>query len=253
MMPRILILVLSIALLLPPATLDAQDNTPDCAPEAIQARVQALFRAYDEGFDQATTTGSAISELELLQTELDAIEAECAEARRNEAIDIITALREGGVVIYVRHAQADPGQVDTSLESCATQRNLTEQGRNDASTIGEVWPSVVSEGSTERLISTEYCRTMDTARLAFGEPEIINRQELGDLLLDFFSTPLDAGENLIIVGHIGLLGQVTDLILGEGDAILFQPLGADGYEVLGRVPVSEWAYLGEIAAEMAEE
>ena len=49
-------------------------------------------------------------------------------------------LRGGGQVIVLRHAQTDPGVGDPPgfrLEACATQRNLSAQGREDARRLGE--------------------------------------------------------------------------------------------------------------------
>src|SRR5262245_7198816 len=46
-----------------------------------------------------------------------------------QGADLLDALRAGGHVIYVRHADTDHSQNDrrmTSAEDCATQRNLTD-------------------------------------------------------------------------------------------------------------------------------
>src|SRR5262245_29980582 len=55
---------------------------------------------------------------------------------------LLTALRDGGHVIYFRHAATDRSQQDSdphNLANCATQRNLTDDGRADARTIGEAF------------------------------------------------------------------------------------------------------------------
>lgn len=84
---------------------------------------------------------------------------------------VATLLREGGVVIALRHALA-PGTFDPPqflLGDCSTQRNLSADGRAQARRIGQ-WlaqrqlaPAVVR--------SSPWCRCMDTATLAFGRAE----------------------------------------------------------------------------------
>src|SRR5215472_18785036 len=52
---------------------------------------------------------------------------------------LVSALREGGLMLDFRHTSTDFGQNDdqmTGYEDCAKQRNLTEQGREEARQIG---------------------------------------------------------------------------------------------------------------------
>src|SRR5947207_2532890 len=53
---------------------------------------------------------------------------------------LVRMLRAGGFVLYVRHAATDFSKNDaamTSYEDCASQRNLTEEGRAAARRVGE--------------------------------------------------------------------------------------------------------------------
>ena len=53
--------------------------------------------------------------------------------------DLFNQLREGGKLIFIRHAYA-PGSGDPdnfNLNDCSTQRNLSDQGRKQAKLIGE--------------------------------------------------------------------------------------------------------------------
>src|SRR5688572_16752586 len=83
--------------------------------------------------------------------------------------DIVERLREGGYVLYMRHASTDFSQDDarmTGYEDCASQRNLTEEGREEARRIGtHVKRLGIPIGE---VLASPYCRTMETARLAFG-------------------------------------------------------------------------------------
>ena len=75
-------------------------------------------------------------------------------------------LRAGRLVALLRHpaarggAGAPPG---FRLDDCATQRNLSARGRADAARIGA---RLRSEGiAVERILSSPWCRCMDTATL----------------------------------------------------------------------------------------
>lgn len=79
--------------------------------------------------------------------------------------------REGGVVL-VRHASTEPGVGDPPqfrLGQCSTQRNLSDEGRQAAQAMGQWFrrhalvPAVV--------LSSQWCRCQETARLAFGAHE----------------------------------------------------------------------------------
>ena len=78
------------------------------------------------------------------------------------------ALRDGGTVALFRHARA-PGTGDPPqfrLEDCSTQRNLSAEGRRQAQAIGEQFRA--RQIPVEQVLSSRWCRALDTARLAFG-------------------------------------------------------------------------------------
>lgn len=83
------------------------------------------------------------------------------------AQDAIRALREGGSVAVFRHTTA-PGTFDPPgfrLDDCRTQRNLSEQGRDEARRRGAWFRSLGLVPAAVR--SSPWCRCLDTARLAF--------------------------------------------------------------------------------------
>lgn len=97
-----------------------------------------------------------------------------------------TALRSGRSVALMRHTDAPgPGGDPPGfrLDDCATQRNLSAKGRADAARIGA---RLKSEGiAIERIVSSPWCRCMDTARLlelgpVEAEPTFGNVVVLGD-------------------------------------------------------------------------
>jgi hypothetical protein len=94
-----------------------------------------------------------------------------ARAAPSEAAE--QALRRGlaaGGVLMFRHALA-PGTFDPpefKLGDCATQRNLNDEGRRQARQIG-AWFAARQLRPT-RVRSSPWCRCLETARLAFGDP-----------------------------------------------------------------------------------
>jgi phosphohistidine phosphatase SixA len=84
------------------------------------------------------------------------------------AADAWTELAKPGAIVLFRHATA-PGVGDPpgfKPDDCATQRNLDERGRAEARKLGEQFRARnIQVGA---VLSSQWCRTRDTARLAFG-------------------------------------------------------------------------------------
>jgi phosphohistidine phosphatase SixA len=85
------------------------------------------------------------------------------------AADGWTELARPGAIVLFRHATA-PGVGDPPgfrPDDCATQRNLSEQGRAESRRLGEEFRRRgVAVGA---VLASQWCRTRETARLAFGE------------------------------------------------------------------------------------
>jgi len=125
------------------------------------------------------------------------------------AADPYEALRMPGAIALMRHAEA-PGVGDPpgfNLESCATQRNLDDNGRAQARRIGEALKA--REIVFERVLSSPWCRCLETARLVTGrEPEI--EQSLGS----FFGRREQAAEQLAqLQAVIGKLAPEAGVLL----------------------------------------
>jgi phosphohistidine phosphatase SixA len=83
-------------------------------------------------------------------------------------------LKGGGKVVLIRHALTTPGVGDPPgmrISDCGTQRNLSDEGRAHARQLGEAFRQRgIAVG---RLLSSPWCRSIETAKLAFGrEPEL---------------------------------------------------------------------------------
>lgn len=87
------------------------------------------------------------------------------------AHDLAEQARRGGVLL-VRHASTEPGLGDPpgfTLGQCSSQRNLSEAGRAESQTMGEWFRQQRLQAQT--VLSSQWCRCQDTARLAFGRQQ----------------------------------------------------------------------------------
>jgi phosphohistidine phosphatase SixA len=88
--------------------------------------------------------------------------------------NVWSAIQAGGVAILLRHALTEPGVGDPPgyrLNDCATQRNLSAEGREQAARIGRM----LGERSVrvDAVLSSRWCRCLDTARLAFPQHAVV--------------------------------------------------------------------------------
>ena len=82
-------------------------------------------------------------------------------------------LRDGGYTILIAHAEARGNQDPPGfrIDDCATQRRLTDRGRQHAQRMGARFAARAV--TVSRVLSSQWCIALDTARFAFGrnEPE----------------------------------------------------------------------------------
>jgi phosphohistidine phosphatase SixA len=179
-----------------------------------------------------------------------------ASAQTPTRAELLAALRAGGYVIYFRHADTDhsrPDQRPIDLEDCATQRVLSEKGRQNSRAIGEAIRAL--DIPIDAVLASPLCRTVDTAVLAFGSaeksmatrdsgPEPAGSPARYAALRALLSTPPPAGKNTVIVGHgypyYALIGKGQ--MLEEGEAAIIRPDEA-GFAEVARLGLKEWREL----------
>lgn len=172
---------------------------------------------------------------------------------------LVDELRDGGYVIVVRHTATEEGGVDdpTQLEDCAPQRELSDQGRQQARDLGRAIDDLrIPIG---RAVASPYCRTRETAELAFGADDV----ETDEVLLPLpgtgkpgndeailavrqligAETPEDA--NTIVVTHISVIEPATGATPEEGGSAIFVPEGNGAFRIVAEVPPGGWAKLLE--------
>jgi phosphohistidine phosphatase SixA len=164
--------------------------------------------------------------------------------------EVLNRLREGGYVLYLRHTSTDFSQNDsrmTSFEDCASQRNLTDRGRDEARALGEhVKRLKIPIGE---VLASPFCRTMETARLAFGKATASGDVRGGPAtdeagryaaLRKLLSTRIPKGQNLVVSSHGNPFHAVAGPpYLAEGEMAVVQPEG-ERFSVIARIRLTDW-------------
>ena len=160
-------------------------------------------------------------------------------------------LHGGGQVVLLRHASTVAGLGDPPgfrLDDCATQRNLSDAGRAEARRIGEAFRRRALPVS--RVLSSRWCRCLDTARLAFGSvkpwpaldsffDDRSREPEQTRAVRERASQPLTRG-NLILVTHQVNITALTGLVPSQGEMVMLTPRDG-GFTVAGRFnPAAGW-------------
>ena len=92
--------------------------------------------------------------------------------RQAAAAELLRLWRQKGGALLIRHAATEAGLGDPAgftLGQCRTQRNLSEAGRQASQAFG-AWLKA-QNFKPDAVLSSQWCRCQDTARLAFGQFE----------------------------------------------------------------------------------
>jgi phosphohistidine phosphatase SixA len=170
------------------------------------------------------------------------VDVACAD----DAANAWNALRAGGHVALMRHADAPGGFGDPPgfrVDDCATQRNLSEQRRADAAKIGA---RLQSEGiAFEKILSSPWCRCIDTAKLlnlgtveteaTFGNVVVLRdqRETLTAGARALIVKWLARG-NLLVVTHGANILALTGVSPASGEIVVVKS-GGDRAEPVGRL------------------
>jgi phosphohistidine phosphatase SixA len=141
-------------------------------------------------------------------------------------------LKEGGKLIFIRHAIAPGGgdPVDFDILRCETQRNLSKEGIIQSKNIGKFF----SENNIQinKVLSSEWCRCKQTAKHAF------NIYETRSFLNSFFSAKFASNKNkqiydlkkyinewsgdnnLVLVTHYVTIQEVLNVTSSSGELII---------------------------------
>ena len=175
---------------------------------------------------------------------------------------LVQALRQGGFVLYFRHAATEWSQQDTveaagEWTSCEPDRmrQLSEEGRQTAERIGAAMRRLGIP--VARVLSSEYCRTRETAlRLGLGPvettPDIMNMKAASlvggrDAVIERarrrLAEPPAPGTNVVVVGHGNLVQAATGAYPAEAGAVVFRPREGQAPERVAEIAPAAWADL----------
>lgn len=158
------------------------------------------------------------------------------------------ALRVGSNIVLLRHAAA-PGVGDPPgfrLGDCATERNLSAEGRTQARRIGEALRRRGVE--VDAVYSSEWCRCLQTAELIGGVPvtplPTLNsffgqgsaQEERQTAELRAWLADQRPRGSLILVTHQVNITAVTGIFPASGEAVVAKSLPSGEVEVVGRIP-----------------
>jgi Histidine phosphatase superfamily (branch 1) len=162
--------------------------------------------------------------------------------------DTEALVRAGGLVVAFRHALA-PGTFDPEgfrLDDCSTQRNLNDEGRAQARRLGAWFRT--RDLAPARVLSSPWCRCMDTATLAFGRAQSVaalgsprgasestNAQSLGELRRLLATASAQRGRFEVWVTHMFVLSDLVGQGSQSGEGLLLQADGQGRPRVLARL------------------
>jgi len=150
----------------------------------------------------------------------------------NSNDDLQNLISAEGKLIFIRHAYApgsgDPDNFD--LSNCASQRNLNQEGIEQAKTISKFF--LKNHMDSNLVLSSEWCRCKQTAKYAF------KNYKTESFLNSFFSQKFahnkakqikelkefikkwDGKGNLIFVTHYVVISEVLNLSVLSGEIII---------------------------------
>lgn len=163
-----------------------------------------------------------------------------------EQDELWAAVRDRSAFVMMRHALApgtgDPDSFD--VNECATQRNLSDDGRQQAVVAGE-W---LRKNGIERaaVFSSAWCRCLDSARLLdVGPVELLaplnsffsNREQRDPQMAALHSWLADykADKPLILVTHQVNITALTGEFARSGDMLVVRRATDGTFAVLGKL------------------
>ena len=160
--------------------------------------------------------------------------------------EVIAALQEGRKLIFIRHAIA-PGGGDPenfNINDCSTQRNLDASGIAQSKRIGNFFKN--NNISIDQVLSSEWCRCLDTAGNAFAKYKPFNA------LNSFFSTKFEKNrdkqmkdlkafikrwnsrKNIVFVTHYIVISEALNLTVGSGTIVVADK----NFKIIGTIEVN---------------
>ena len=170
---------------------------------------------------------------------------------------LVDGLREGGLVLVVRHTSSPrelPDAATVNPDNVKGERQLDEKGRRDATAIGEALRRL--QIPVNEVLSSPAYRALETARLA-GFDQVTIHQELGNdgmaqssaqyaawLQAEAASVPQQGNRLMITHGpNINAAFPEAAVDMEEGETLVINPESGTGPEVVARIKSTHWLAL----------
>jgi phosphohistidine phosphatase SixA len=166
------------------------------------------------------------------------------------ADDMWDVLKKPGHIALLRHSNAPgatPEPYGIDLKNCAIQRSLDDDGRAQARRIGDEFRK---HGiSRVRLVSSQFCRALETASLTKLGP-VAELPALNQVFLSDFSgmketaeksakfmKTIPANQLAVLVTHISNIQSIAGVILDSGEMAVVHLDASGAVAVDGRIKV----------------
>lgn len=156
--------------------------------------------------------------------------------------DLWNALKEENKVILMRHMPVDAGNSLKRDPTCQNERNLSSEGKLKSRNLADKFKEYAI--LIDKVYSSPFCRTKDTARLVFGKTETIDILTLQNVM-----TEEEANKNtdelikmisnyqgkrtLVLVTHRPNIEAISFESMPLGAFLVIKPLGNNEFEELG--------------------
>jgi len=152
--------------------------------------------------------------------------------KANTDREILENLKNGGYIIFIRHAYApgggDPENFD--ITNCSTQRNLDNSGRLQSKEIGNFF--LKNKIPVDQVLSSEWCRCKETSEIAFlnfktkkflnsffSEKFQKNKSQQMKKLKNFINN-WKSDKNLILVTHYVVILETLNYAPSSGEIVV---------------------------------
>ncbi|BBP44414.1 histidine phosphatase family protein [Thiosulfativibrio zosterae] len=170
---------------------------------------------------------------------------------------LLTQLKQGGFVLYMRHGNTDNSRPDrvpsVDLNDCNTQRVLNELGQTVTKQVGVyVRQAGIPVGE---VFSSPMCRAKNSALNAFGhftlEPAIMytggmtsaQKKPVLAKTRELISKPVAPGTNRFLVAHAPNMMDLMGYFPKEATLVIFKPKGHSQFDYLGSIRPQDWSEL----------
>jgi hypothetical protein len=174
---------------------------------------------------------------------------------------IADTLAKGGYIIYLRHGRTQYDQIERERENrrngtfdlanCASQRQLSEEGRAEMKVAGEQFR--LARLPLDKVWSSRYCRaTQSAAFFVDGAEATQGLSGEGDFGIDpsikgrvqaFLAQRPAAGKNHFMMAHGGIFWLATGFQIQEGHAVVLDPTNPK--VIVARIGPQEWGTVAQ--------